>query len=484
MIWFLKNKQLKIWLSGLILFLLALLIRWLALNQTPYANGWDGYYYVMQAHSWLTYHHLQSPDYSLIYPYYIALSYFLGQYELAYKMGAALLSAAFSLSCFLIIYKSTKNPWIAILAASITIFSPGITFFTAQFPKNLLGLLFLCWLVYFAIRRKYIFAFLCFILCALAHRMTAGLGLIVLIMSVLPALNWKIIVGSMITLITFSLLPGILHISDMERFNGAFNSTPILTPYAFIQLGVTQHFFWWILEIICICLALLGMTYQLMKEAWQKKITAPTLIIAALLFITVFPFFRMDYGSMGYRFFLISPFILPFTVIYWPQFKNQFYSISACLLVVSAFWSKNAYQPYYHDAPNKQYIAFANKVMQQYSPEQFPLIIAHKGLAEVIIYKTEFDALNWAPPPDIPHEKVLRIVHNLPKVVLKDILDDVQMQKVMYFSHNYSIMPETLWDNLLSEIKRQKADACMQMIMEGNNPIKSRPQYLKKGKTP
>ncbi|MCP4180500.1 MAG: hypothetical protein GY756_22285, partial [bacterium] len=66
-----------------LLFILSFIIRFIALKQTPYANGWDGYYYIMQSYTFLERGAMRSLDYSLIYPFYIAVSFIVKDYILA-----------------------------------------------------------------------------------------------------------------------------------------------------------------------------------------------------------------------------------------------------------------------------------------------------------------------------------------------------------------------------------------------------------------
>ncbi|MDF1549509.1 MAG: hypothetical protein P1P88_16910, partial [Bacteroidales bacterium] len=80
------------YLTVFLLFLISFVIRLIALQQTPFANGWDGYYYIMQMYTFIEKGAMRAPDYSIIYPFYIALSYIIGNHLLAFKVGSALLA--------------------------------------------------------------------------------------------------------------------------------------------------------------------------------------------------------------------------------------------------------------------------------------------------------------------------------------------------------------------------------------------------------
>lgn len=99
----------RISIIAILVFLGSAIVHYISLAHSDFANGWDGYYYVMQAHSFIEYGYLQSKDYSLIYLYYIFLSFIIQDYVLAFQLGTALLSATFSVSIFYIIYYSFQK---------------------------------------------------------------------------------------------------------------------------------------------------------------------------------------------------------------------------------------------------------------------------------------------------------------------------------------------------------------------------------------
>jgi hypothetical protein len=45
------------------------LLRFRALSVTPFANGWDSYFYLVQLKSWVEQGRMHSPEASLFYPY-------------------------------------------------------------------------------------------------------------------------------------------------------------------------------------------------------------------------------------------------------------------------------------------------------------------------------------------------------------------------------------------------------------------------------
>ncbi|QSE99183.1 EpsG family protein [Fulvivirga lutea] len=468
---------------GVGLFILSFILRLAALLQTDYANGWDGYYYVMQSHSLIEYGHMQSLDYSLIYPYFTLLSLLINDYVLAVKVGSALLAAVLSFLIYTIVTKVSSNRYLGLLGASFSLFSPGITFITASFPKNLLGIIFLLLMVVFLTQRKFLLATLFLILSLLTHRMTAGLGLLAFGIILLPSFNIKYLIIAILGLVAFSFLPGIFHWSDLERFNGVFTALPQLSPLSFYQLNITHNNTYWIIElfiltsIICYLIRLL---YTEWKTIFKNKSLQLYWIFSLIFF---FPFFEFDFGSMGFRFFLVSSISAPFILLFVSKkISNTILLSLSILFIASSFISYKSYNPKYHDAPNETYFRITEGLVKNFTAEEYTLVIAHKSLAEVIIYKTDFDALNWAKPEDIELEKVLRIVHGVPKVSMIEYLSSEEINKLIQVENQYYILPESLWLKAYQKAANANDVKFLTLVSKGNNPMTERPDYLLKGK--
>ena len=166
--WLSRNKG---WLTGAILAITTFLVRFLAANQTPYASGWDGYYYVMQVHSWLTYGHLQSPDFSPVYPFLASIALFSDDFVLAFKIGQATLGAILVVTAHYFVYRETGRLSMGLVAGAYLAFSPTVVYLSIQFPKNVMGLIFLIWFIYFLSRKQLIYAFIFLLLAFVTDRM-------------------------------------------------------------------------------------------------------------------------------------------------------------------------------------------------------------------------------------------------------------------------------------------------------------------------
>ncbi|HIA37721.1 MAG TPA: hypothetical protein EYN89_13555, partial [Flavobacteriales bacterium] len=174
-----NSTKLINWLLPIGIFIVSATIRWFSLTQTNYANGWDAYYYLIQVRSLFETGQMHSADLSLIYPLLVLAKSVTGNYVVAYKLTAALLSGLFSFGLYQLAISWTKSHRIAVILALISLFSPQLTYFAAQYPKNLLGMvLFMGFLVSLSARKHYYPIFL-LVLNYFGHRLTFGLSGIV-----------------------------------------------------------------------------------------------------------------------------------------------------------------------------------------------------------------------------------------------------------------------------------------------------------------
>jgi hypothetical protein len=198
-----------------------------------------------------------------------------------------------------------------------------------------------------------------------------------------------------------------------------------------------------------------------------------------LLIISLFPFFSFRPGDVGHRFFMIAPIVLIVSLSF--LVKKISISIAAIFILLSVF-SFKSYKPWAFDAPNAVYFTITDRLTDHYDPSAYPLVIAHKGLAEVIIYKTDFDALNWHPPDDIPTDSVLRISRNVLNADYHAYLDEEDRQQVKSLAPRYYAIPEATWQKFIKAAKAGNKRAVMRRIFGGSNPMEPRPYFIGKGK--
>ena len=291
--------------------LISTILRLEALYQTSYANGWDGYYYVMQIHSWVEYGYLQSLDFSIIYPYFRFINYFIADYVDSVKIGSAILSGLFTFSCALFTLKTTRNIYLAVLIGVFTVFSPSLTFFVSQFPKNLLGIVVFIFLLHSLINKNYFLIVLFSILCLFSHRLIAGFTLLTLLIYSLSSVPKKYIIYGAIMVFIVSLIPGILHFSDLARFSGAFQLIPQFTPSSIVSLFKADFTYLWIIEILLTTFIGIYIVLKFSKDSLKGDFKREQLIFVVIIFLTFFPFFTINNGSLGYRFYLSGALLFP-----------------------------------------------------------------------------------------------------------------------------------------------------------------------------
>ena len=119
-----------------------------ALNRTEYANGWDGYYYLVQVQSINNTGSMHSPEYSPVYLPLIALYAITGNYITSYKLSAVIIKVLFVFSVFTLGFSLLRSKpdidrqtafFTALIAGALSAMSPSLNYFFTQFPKNLLG---------------------------------------------------------------------------------------------------------------------------------------------------------------------------------------------------------------------------------------------------------------------------------------------------------------------------------------------------------
>lgn len=480
-------------LTVFLLFLISFVIRLIALQQTPFANGWDGYYYIMQMYTFIEKGAMRAPDYSIIYPYYIALSYIIGNHLLAFKVGSALLAGFFTSSTYYfsiqiltseskIEQNVSKIHKIALLVASLSVFSPTLTYFTAQFPKNLLGVILLLWFIYFLQKKNLLGAALLFILTFLTHRMTAGLAVILLVINILASKKkWILIVIGILTIIMTIFLPGILHYTDIQRFSN--NISLNFPPYELISyFGSDKITIYWLIEIIllfCIFItSIILLIYRILRHIKSSIIYILLIVILLILSLPIFPFEQADIGFRFYLTFNILALLLVPIVV--QKVHPKLLIAGTVLLLVLSVFSFRSYQPKTQDPNYTAYFQIIKELSDklQESPD---LIVAHQGLAQMVIVYTQFEATNWQPLPD-QNKKIWRIAADIPYYYYNKYLNSKDLEKVKHLYKNYYLIQEQAWQTFKTEVEKSSNEPLKIKTHAWYNPSEYKPGYLLKGR--
>lgn len=482
--WFSKNRT---WLAALGFFILSATLRFLSANQSQHPSGWDGYYYVMQVHSWITFGYMQSPDFSLIYPFLAAITLITGEPILAFKIGVALIAGLLTTSVFYCIIRQRASWLMAIVACSYISFSPLVTYFVLQFPKNALGLAFFLLFVGSLkdLRIKSIsLPAILFIATVLTHRMTGAFALLAIGLYAFKYIPWKWIIVAAVAVMTLSLLPGVIHFSDLERLDGQVDAMPHWAPLAFTGIFPKSLDLAFKADLVlnsAMSIAALALIIVKRKEAALN-----TWLWFIVVVIALFPFFAFEPGGLGHRFFMIAPAAIVVLLAQPIVMNKRWQSIAsgalAVLFIVFSVFSYRSYKPWAFDAPNNAYSTIVDRLEERYEPGDYPLVIAHKGLAEIIIFKTNFDALNWLPPEEIPPNHVLRLTYRVLDSDFKKYLANDDYLRIRTIARGYFVVPEDAWQKFLTEVKKDNNQEIMRRIIRGNNPMEHRPYFINKGR--
>lgn len=485
-----NRMQTALWL--IVFFTLSAGLRFLALAQTPYANGWDGYFYLEQVKSLIERGHLHSPDTTLIYPYLAALSLFTSDYILALKIGVALLSGALTVSVYLLARTLSGNAQPAALLAALSVFSPTHTFLAAQFPKNLMAMVAFHFFLLAVLNRRAVWATLFFLLIFLTHRLLVGVSILFIVFTFVvagrmkPLLLLALAAGALLVpLSIFSA--GTLHISDLARLNDLFSLTPNFPPFAFIEtLGSEKVSALWQAELFGAVLTCTGfIAFSAMPFLRRQYFHRFYLTIALLCSVLAFPFFKFDLIGAAYRFFPVFVLIAPLLLV--PLLERLTLRQSRVFVIFFiglAWFSKEAYQPRLFDADYARYEGMTKRVSERLKLKPVELVVAHKGLAEFYAFTTGVDAMSWLPEPNFDKTRVWRIAADVEPFEIVAVLGDSASPAPEQLNLSYVLVREDVWQALMQRVSEGEDEELKGRVFSWQNPSAMRPNFLMRTRTP
>ncbi len=470
-----------------LVFLLVYLAHFLRLSGSSYPSGWDAYFYLIQVKALIEEGAMHSPDASPIYVLLKWLYFICGDYEIAFQHLCAGLAGIFSFFLCALALRLSQNTLIGICLGLWCLASPSLAFFAANFPKNLLGVDFLLLLFFFSLGRGWVGSALAFLFTALSHRMTAGLGFLFMGFRILNLRTLLFVLLGLAGILLVSLaLPGLLHFSDLQRFEGSLDTNPQLPHLVFIQLlDLTHTQPIWVVEIVLSALlwfwALVTLIFRGNAYGEQFRFYRSLFLLCIVLF---FPFLVVNVTSMGYRFFLTGMLIIPiFLVAVLDQAGWLARFCGAVFLVVFSVWGMKTIDTAQYDPDYEKYDWIVEQITVQFSGEDPELVIAHKGLAEVITYQTGIDALPWLPEYNIPPSQLYRIASEVSEFEIEAILNRPLGPKSRQLGISYLLLPEADWQEFVAQVEENGQDEeLLERIYQWQNPMEIRPSYLLRNK--
>lgn len=515
------------WPAGLVLALASALLRYWALEQTPYANGWDSYFYLVQLKSLEETGRMHSPEAALIYPYLRFFYWLTGDYVSALKSGTALLAGAFTATMYWAARRSERGPsasfgpWVL---TAWSVYSPQLTYFAAQYPKNLLGLVLLLAFIGSLGRpvsgpaktgRGWILPALLLATGYFGHRLTFALAVVYLIFwlaykhqKALPRQMFspKNLLIACFALVVFlgasRIFPGLFHFVDFGRLTGALHWPPQFAPYSFVAyFGEERISGWWLAElavvvgcwlwVLCcrvsflsdrfsairVRLGMAGTPISCMRPGGSSDPAMfPLLALCSLL---LFPFLEWSFTGIAWRFFLVFVLLTPLLVIDF-QFDKWRRSglVFVVILLCCSLFSWKSYHPKKHDPDYARFEAVTKRSLSALDEKKADLVIAHNAMAEFFTFTTGIDAMPWLPEYAVDSSRQWRLATGMRLQTLKYYAGPGNDTRVMAVGFQYYLLPEYVWQVALQRAKFEKDEVFLAETADWRNPSQLRPGWL------
>jgi len=470
--------------------------------ESDVADGFDGYYYVMQLAHLNRTGTFHSPDFNLFYLPLLAANWFLPPLQ-AYKTAVAFSGLLYSAGWFRVFRTRLDLPESLVMSLLVLVL-PLSTFFALQFPKNLLGLAVLLFLVAARLSGKTVETLVCLPLLFFSHRLAFVLGSAFLLCEFLltkidkkkTALYGVMAAAAALCVLAFlvfahHLFPGIVSIHDLVRI--AESGTDLFSywgPVSFLSYWELWRQPAWLADFALMHAGLAIAVYSLLAISHRPQKVFALLPLALLL-----PIWSFSAGSLGYRLslngwalasgllFMSVPSMIPGklrTLFYAdnPLSSKRLHPLAyACvLLLLTGLASLSGYDHQRFNPPVALYKEIALRADRALQGTHTDLIIAHQGIKEQIITLTERDALNWKPDTQSPH--TWRIMANVPDYALLRYLSREEASSLQALAAGYYLIQEAVFDRFIERLRADKQDSLLRSIDTWQNPLRQKPSFL------
>ena len=477
----------KLWLvviSGLSLGLASTVLRYWAFAQTEFATGWDGYYYLVQLKSLEESGEMHAPEGSLIYPYLHVLYWFTGNYMASLKWGSAILCGCWTI----LLYGLPRARNMGLLLAAWSVFSPHLSYFAAEYPKNLLGMVLFVAMIAAMDREgkhKWLLVFSLLILNYFGHRMTFGLAVVYLLSSLFFQMKkpilWKgpnlliALATFLLILLAGFLIPGLAQVVDLQRLSGTIACWPQFAPWSFISTFELEKITWfWLFELGMVLVLLATIFVQAIRRIPKWKMDYALLLICLLL---LFPFLKWSLLGFSWRFFLVVVLLIPLLLRTARQHNVYRYAIP--ILLLGSFFSWKSFMPGNHDPDYGMYSRLSQNVEKYFETGLKPeLVIAHNAWAEYFTFSTGIDAMPWLPEYHIDSTRLWRVATGVRLETLRYYADTSAVESIVSLGSGYMLMPEWVWQKACTRAAFEGDDYFMAAANTWRNPSRMRPAWL------
>jgi hypothetical protein len=454
----------------------------IALFQTPFANGWDAYYYLVQIKSLLQEGRMHSADYSLVYPLLLFFNCFTSDAVLAYKITAAFVAGLYPLALFIAGYRiATGNKLlVGIAVAALGLFGPAEVFVNAQFLKNSLGMALLIFFIAALPRGKWYFLLPLFAATFITHRLTGAVAAIFLLLHFADRKHWKYLIAAIAAaILALVFVPGVMNFFDLARFKNEFQGVPQWAPYSFVMFyGLEKMDAVWLAGISVLFIVLIWWTIAEFKRFRRRPNAALRISFWVVALVLLFPFFRFNAEGPALRFFLSFLMLAPVCLAFIAgQLRKLVPTILALVFLAASVFSVRAYDPLHFDPPYELYRAISANAMQHLDKRQTKLVIAHKALAEYFTFSEGLDAMPWNPDEGSLNDTIARISCGIEKWEFASYLDSSQLESIREIGLQYSVLPESVWEEFFKKVPVSDS-SLYGKLHSWENPWQCRPSFI------
>ena len=517
-----KKNRIKLILSialPVILFAFLFSVRLSMLQKSSEPNGLDGYFYALQARSFVETGRLENPSHEPGYYLCGICSLFTKSPVIGVKVWSALSSAGIAFALFILVYFLTGRFLLSLLALLLASASPTLSVFGINYINNQTGIFFL--ILYAASLVKLneippafnlknfaviLISALLFLLSCLCHKVSMMYALLLTFFFFMrkvlaffrekkshlhiknPFLRVFLIAASTAVLLTGIFIVICFLALHSPRFLHAFDfpDLPVFHKKIMneVDLGVIE------MSVYAPLLYLLSL-FMLIKKV-------PGRSLAFLVPFIYFPLWNLD-SDMGLRMWMNAvPLGLPLFLYFFHSLfplnldsagkkklvavSSVFFCVFALLILFTYKVTPTFYNPKY-DPPYPYY----KKIVRQISdlPDD-SLLIAHLGLNHVYTYENNLrDGLNWLPDFEIPVEKTWRLAYGVNFSYLMDFfekrigtagLPSNFEDFIKPIDSKYTFLREDLWQFYLENEDEEIAETYKNWY----NPHEVRPSYIRK----
>lgn len=506
---------------------------------SDFANGKDGYWYVIQLKSLIEEGGLHSYESTLLYPIYGLFYFLLGDYIIALRGAIISLSVASSFSLYLVVQTFRSKPRLDFINSSggrkkqghskwdlatlaLLLFTPTPLFMATQYPKQSLALTLLVLSIYsfrpllgdvaaqkkaeelkLSLKKNWariVWGFVSLFAALLSHRLIPGL-VAMLLGSLFLLWVWRrrslrlikyasaaSLSAVVVVFVIFYFTPGVLNFADLERIRASFSGELYFPFYRYLQFSSFHPMV--IVEGLSPLLSFFMMR-RLPKMGGLAFAMFPFLVVPILFHLPFFDFFDLQIRLTATAFFLSYIPLLLILGRYIDSAQKTFRGLSSfvaallCIVLMALHNGLFFYRGDKFEHEYNLYTKFIHTIGGENSKDVPELVVAHTGLAQFYEYHTGLDVLPWSPEERFDKTKTYRFVYGISHrefhhrlSLLQKRLPGNYKDYVIDCPGDYLYVREDIWVIFLETLHFQYDEKLEEVLYSWRNPMRVRPGYL------